>query len=167
MGKDYDKDVSFQKLFTLAKIDEVMTTDVVVIFHDDEFSLAEEKFIENNIFYLMVINRSHKLIGLISQKYLYKTHSPKKIMNQDMLGNEEVLVDGDTFYKKEVLDGYLLDQIMKKDPITLRPDNTIAEAILTMKHKNLGCIPIVNSKNEVLGALTHQEIINFSAQLLE
>ena len=43
------------------------------------------------------------------------------------------------------------------DPITLHPDATIGDALRIMKENKIGGIPIVDSKNRLVGILTTRE----------
>lgn len=44
------------------------------------------------------------------------------------------------------------------DPITLSPEATIAEAILIMREKGIGGIPIVEANNKLVGILTNRDM---------
>src|SRR5687768_12135473 len=44
------------------------------------------------------------------------------------------------------------------DPVTLRPDATIGEAIRMMKENKIGGIPIVDAANKLVGILTNRDI---------
>ena len=116
---------------------------------------------------MLVVDSNNKLVGLISQKYLYKVQSPRKLMNEEQAYVPGVLVDGDSVYNKEVLDGYILRQVMFKKPFTMSPEHTLAEAVLYMSSRNVSCIPVVDADHVVMGVVTNREIVNFIARILE
>ena len=155
------------------KINEVMTSPVVTIFEDEELSEAEEKFVIHKIFYLPVLSREHRLVGLISHKYLYKTQSPRKFIDPNLkfdpeiIFDPDILVEGDSYYSKETLDSYILRSIMNKNPSTLKEDDTVANALLTLGDRNVGCIVIVGDSRKVVGLVTHREIVNLFTRILK
>ena len=144
------------------KIKHIMNRQVVTINADDEFSEVQIKFTNDHVTHVVVIDSDKKVVGLISQKYLYRTQSPRKVVNEEMEYRPDLLRDGDdTFYTKEMLNSYILSHIMQKKPFCLLPEDTLAEAILHMANKKLSCIPIVDKENKIQGTLSHFEMINF------
>lgn len=45
-----------------------------------------------------------------------------------------------------------------QDPLTLGPDDTIAEALRLMKEHRIGGIPIVDAKHKLIGIVTHRDL---------
>ena len=155
-------------LFEMTKVKDIMRADVITVYEDDDFSEAEEKFTRYGINYLLVTSRDNQLVGVLSQKYIYKTQSPRKILGHEELDYDpNIIVDGDSFYDKESLDRYILRNIMGKNPFVLFPEDPITEAVFAMDKKNLGCIPIVDANNKVKGILTDKEIVRFLVQFLK
>ena len=155
-------------LFEMTKIQDIMRTPVITVYEDDDFSEAEEKFTHYGINYILVTNRENKLVGVLSQKYIYKTQSPRKILGHEELDYDpNIIVDGDSFYDKESLDRYILRNIMSKNPFVLSPEDSITDAVLAMDKKNLGCIPIVDEKNKVKGIVTDREVVRFLVQYIK
>jgi len=159
-------DQSLQELFAKVKISDVMNKLVVTIYEDEDLSLAQTKFINHGVTHLIVLNRRDELVGVLSQKYLYKTHSPRKIIGDRPTYDKSVIVDGDSFFDKTTLDKYILRTIMKKDPFAMRPQDTILHAIVEMSRLNLGCIPVINKNRSVTGVITSNEVIKFVAYIL-
>jgi len=159
---------SFFKLFLgRTKVKDIMRTPVITVDQDEDCSAVEEKFVRHQIYYLPVVDSEGKLAGLISHKYLYKAQSPRKMFGEEMSYDPDIIIDGDSFYKKETLDNFILQSIMKKDPFTLGPDNTVAEVVLNMSKRNIGCIPIIHPDRKVVGVITKQTIIDLAAQILK
>jgi predicted transcriptional regulator len=157
---------NLQELFSKVKIEDVMNKEVVSLYEDDDLSVAQVKFINHTISHLVVLNRRGQISGLISQKYLYKTHAPRKIINDSLAYDRNVILDGDSYYDKSSLDGYILRNVMKKDPFVMRPTDSVLSSIVEMSRQKLGCIPIVNKERSVVGILTSQEIVKFIAYVL-
>ena len=165
--KEYIKNV-----LSRIKTKEIMDTPVPTVFEDDELSDVQQKFITHKTFYLPVLTHNFTLAGLISQKYLYKTHSPRKFVDPEVkfdpeiVNARDIIVDEDSFYFRETLDSYILRNIMHKTPTTLSPDHTVAEALTLMGRKNIGCIIIVDKNQKVQGLLTHKEIVDLFVRLI-
>ena len=148
------------------KVDQVMAKNFVKVYEDDNVSEAQQKFVQYGVYYLIVVDHDEKLVGLLSRKYVYKAQSPRKIISEEMDYEPDLIIDGDSFYEKEVLDNYILRNIMLKHPFTLAAEETLSKAILNMVYRNIVCIPIVDKKNNVLGVLTYMEILEFLAKKL-
>ncbi|MBF0521677.1 MAG: CBS domain-containing protein [Candidatus Omnitrophica bacterium] len=163
----YKDDVAqIKKFFENIKLEEVMDKQVVTIREDADGSEAQVKFINNKINHLIVIDADKKVVGLISRKYLYKTQSPRKIMQEEMDYEPGIVIDGDSFYEKETLDNIILSNIMFRNPFTLGPQDKLAKAVKAMGERFIACIPIVDANQKVIGVITDLEVIRFIAKIL-
>ena len=149
--------------FKHVHIEDVMIKDPVVVLDTQNFSYAQELFVSKRIFYLPVVTKNKELRGVLTQKYVYKMRSPRKIIDSDMERAYDQIKDGDSFYEKRTLDGYILSSVMFKQPFTMNADQLVSEAILHFSQKNLGCIPIVEKNKRICGVLTNKEIMDFLA----
>ena len=146
------------------KIRDVMKTPVITIYEDDELSIAEEKFTVHGIAYLPVVDHSNQLVGLVSQKYLYKTQSPRRIIGHEEVDyNPGVIVDGESYYSKDTLDGYILRNIMRKNPLTLKESDSLLDAIQQMHNRVISCIPVIDNSKKIVGIMTIREVLDYLA----
>jgi CBS domain-containing protein len=51
------------------------------------------------------------------------------------------------------------EKIMIREPITASPEDTVARAMLTMTVKGIGGMPVVGHGGELLGMVTHRDLI--------
>ncbi len=156
--------VQMADTFNMIKVGDIMLSPAVSVKENDDFSAVQKKFLENHLPYVCVTDDGQKLVGTISQKYLYKAQSPRKIIGDNPDYDPDIIVDGDSFYSKEVLDSYILSQIMNHIPFTMKHDQSLKEAIINMATKHLGCIPIVDESNKLSGVVTEQLIIKYIAE---
>lgn len=157
----------FQEFLGKIKVGDVMKKEVVTLHEDDELSEAQEKFVTFRTSHICIVNNADKLVGLVSQKYLFKTQSPRKVISRDDMDYDpQLIVDGDTFYDRETLDSYILHHVMNKTPFTLTPDDPLTEAVVAMAKKNVGCIPVIDQNRKVKGILTDLVIVRFFASHL-
>ena len=148
------------------RMKDVMVTKVITIPEEDDLATAHEKFIVHGISYLCVVDASERLTGILSRKYLYRVQAPKRIIEGQNVYDKNILLDGDSYFDKEALEGFHLKTIMKRDPFSLGPDDSVATAIKNMSQKQIGCIPILDQNKKVVGVFTNQDVVNLMAQLL-
>ncbi len=148
-AKPSSASVPIRQLLKETKLSEVMAVPVITVNEGDEFHVVQEKFNSHDIRHLPVVDDTGGVIGLITQRDLYKVHSPRK------------LEDGGLYYDKEMLDNFILKNVMCKKPFTLRADNTLEEAMKAMIQSKFGCIPIVDSYRLPVGILTRIDILKF------
>jgi len=144
-----------RKVLQETKIKEIMAGPVISIHEDEPFSYVEEKFREHGIRHLPVIDKENKLVGLITQKDLYRIVPPRR------------LDDGSWHYDKEMLDNVILKSVMIPEPRTFRPEAPIADALLEMAQTKYGCFPIIDKEGMLCGIITQIDIIKIAAQILK
>src|ERR1039457_5332296 len=114
------------------KISEIMSSPVITVQETDNFALVQEKIALYDVRHLPVVNETGCIVGIITQRDLYQIHSPRR------------LDDGSWYYDKEALSQFLLKNVMVPKPFTLKPENSLYEAIVAMAEYKFGCIPIVD-----------------------
>ncbi|MDP8266763.1 MAG: CBS domain-containing protein [Candidatus Aceula meridiana] len=129
-------------------IKDIMTKNLITIGFNDPFSRVWDKIRTHKIRHIPVVNKSGELRGLISQRDLYRTVSPKKRIEDEGL-----------FYSKERLDEYLIEQVMTAEVCTLTPSHTVGCAMDIIVKKKYGCIPIVDEKGILVGIITPIDIL--------
>ena len=129
-----------------------MVTDPYVLNVDDHFSMVEEYFHLYNIRHLPVVDKDGILRGIISQRDLYRVRSPRRT------------IEGEDVYDRQELNGFILKNVMTKDPFTFHPNDTLDQAIDAMVTQKYGCIPIVNDENKLLGIVTQIDVLRAIAE---
>lgn len=56
-----------------------------------------------------------------------------------------------------------IDHVMTPDPITVGPETSAAAALWLMDAKGIRNLPVVGDDGRILGAMTHQAVINYLA----
>ena len=133
-------------------IKEIMTTDPVYIGVEEPFSRVWDKLSTNKIRHLPVVDPQRTVVGMVTQRELYRVISPRKTL------------EGDFVYSKEELDSFILRHVMKKDVIMLKPDDTLGEAISVMVNTKFGGIPIVDEEKRLVGIITQIDVLKAIAQ---
>ena len=154
MSEKHPEDPHIRAFFMKVRLSEIMIREVISLFDDDPFSLVEEKMRENCIRHLPVVDFQKKLVGIITQRDLYRTHTPRK---------DE---DGNWFYDKESLNEHVLKDAMTKSPVSLSPDDFLGTAVMLMVDNKYGCIPLVDDDGKLVGIVTQHDILKIPAGIL-
>lgn len=158
-GKDSDNqpslDQAIRDYLNQTKVQHIMSKDMVAIYEDEPFSHVPKKMEEYSIRHLPVVDRDRHLVGLITQRMMYKVKSPRKLM------------DGGWHYDEEMLNNIILKNVMQKDPFTLTPDRPLGEALMKVVYAKYGCIPIVDQMKRLQGIVTRNDILRVAANIYE
>ena len=152
MDLTHPEDYYIRLLLNKVKIAEIMNRKVISIREDEPFSRVEQKLREFNIRHLPVVNADGRLVGIITQRDLFRIQSPRR------------LEDGSWYYDPKSLDAYILTNVMTPNPTVLNPRDSLAQVILLMSDTKYGCIPIV--ENKLCGIITQYDIIKIAARIL-
>ena len=147
-------DFYIRRLLKETKLKAIMRTPVISVKQDEAFSTVADKFHDHNIRHLPVVDEINKLVGLITQRDFFRIHSPRRLM------------DGGEFYDKASLNQFILKNVMTKDPFTLTPEQSVADAVTAMAEFKYGCIPIVDKYRELQGIVTNTDILQIAADIL-
>ena len=127
----------------------IMSKPVITVKINEPFSHVEEKFRIKGIRHLPVIDDHDILVGLLTQRDLFRTVAPHK----DLEGNAS--------YDPEVLNRFILKNVMTKNPTTLTPNDSIEKAVRVMAENRYGCMPIVDPAMRLAGIITEIDILKF------
>ena len=154
MDLKHSEDYYVKILLNKVKISEIMTPKVITVNEHDRFSLVEEKMRSFHIRHLPVVDDDGKLVGILTQRDLYRAQSPRR------------LEDGTWYYDQNSLDSNILNVVMTKKPYSLNPEDSVAKAILVMAERKYGCIPIVQKDGVLCGIITQHDILKIAAQII-
>jgi len=129
-------------------LNEIMTKQVVTVNVADRFSVVEKRLRENKIRHLPVVDNKNRVVGLVSQRDLYRISPPRKTLEGDG-------------YDAEYLDGFILSNVMTPLVQTLGEQTALKEAVYLMADKKLGCIPVVDTDARLCGILTKTDVLKF------
>jgi CBS domain-containing protein len=125
-------------------VEQIMTSDVFTVHPEDLVNLAASLMDWEHLRYVPVEDQNGHLLGLLSFRSILRLMSR-----------------GQTHTSVPVRD------IMKKDPITIRPEASIFDAMKLMRERDIGCLPVVNAEGRLVGIITEHDFMDLSAALLE
>jgi len=132
---------------------QIMTREVASVHEDAPFSKVEQTFKLRHIRHLPVVDKNNKLVGIISERDLYRTVAPHK--------TEEGYL-----YDRSQLDEFILKFVMTANPFSLHPENTVKDALEAMAFRKYGCIPITDAAGLMVGIVTRTDILSYVAKNL-
>ena len=134
---------------------EIMVTKVVTAHARDPFSSVEKKLRIHKIRHLPVVDESGKLTGIITERDLNRTVSPR------------IAEDGSRYYDKIMLDSFILEHCMTPNPLALKPHSTLKDAVDIMATHKFGCIPIIMNDKTLVGIVTQIDILKFLSRWMK
>lgn len=125
-------------------VEQIMTTDVFTVHPEDLVNLAASLMDWEHLRYVPVEDQNGHLLGLLSFRAILR-----------------LMARGQTDAAVPVR------EIMTKEPITIRPEASIYEAMKLMRDQDIGCLPVVNAEGRLVGIITEHDFMELSAALLE
>jgi acetoin utilization protein AcuB len=130
---------------------DIMSARVVSVELDDTLEVVREIFDSAKFHHLVVIDTGGKLRGVISDRDLLRALSP-------YVGTPSENARDMATLKRRV------HQIMTRQPITLPPEATIADAINLFLEHRISCIPIVDKAFKPVGIVSWRDILKTMAR---
>lgn len=108
---------------------------------------AAEILSENNIRHAIVVDAEHHVVGVVSQRDILK-HFVQSMSSQARAGegNEENAP-------------WEVGSLIRRDPITVLPDVSLANAGLVLTSAKIGCLPVVDENKRLLGGLSIVDLL--------
>jgi acetoin utilization protein AcuB len=129
-----------------------MTRDVVTVEADTPFLEARLLLKEKNIRHLPVVDRG-KLIGVVTDRDV-KQAAPSGATTLDIYELNYLLL------KMKVRD------LVKGEPITIKPTNSVEKAALLMHDHKIGCLPVVDDAGNLVGMITETDLLEVMVEIL-
>lgn len=136
---------------TMTTVDGIMSGEVVSIDMDTSIRNAVEVCEDKRIRHLPVVDDQKQLAGLVTDRDLRHFMSPRIGTLSENNADRENL-------KRPV------HLIMVRNVVTASPGKSLAEAAELMLKHRVGCLPIVDADQHVVGILTKSDLIRHIAQ---
>jgi CBS domain-containing protein len=147
------EDYYLKILLKETKLKDIMTKNVISVRVNTPFADIPKILGDQRIRHLPVVNQENQLIGLITQRDLFKIQPPKK------------LIDGQWYYDKEDLADVVLERVMIRDVAVMNLDDSMGDALVNMVQNKFGCIPVVDQHKVLKGIITQYDILSVAAQI--
>jgi len=129
------------------QVGQFMTTDLFTVHPEDVVDLAASLMDWRHIRHVPVEDNDGRLVGLVSHRSLLR------IVGQGIKATDSGPV--------------AVKDIMIRDPMTVLPTTATLEAIDLMRKHKVGCLPVVEDGNRLVGIVTERDLIRVAAMLFE
>jgi acetoin utilization protein AcuB len=129
-----------------ARLSAVMTTRLVTVEVDDSLEVVKQIFDSVKFHHLLVVDSGKKLCGVISDRDLLRALSP-------YIGTASENARDTATLKRRV------HQIMTREPVTLPPEATLADAVKLFLEHRVSCIPVVGPGFKAVGILSWRDVL--------
>lgn len=126
-------------------VKDYMATDVITVDADESLRLAEDIMDMGRIRHLPVM-RAGKLVGIVSQRDLFRASL------STLLHHRRADVE---LFEHSVNIG----EIMSDKVVTVSPEIPLKEAAGIMLTKKIGCLPVVDENDSLLGLITETDVL--------
>ena len=126
-------------------VEEFMGRDLFTVQPHDIVSLVSEIMDWQKINYVAVENENGNLVGLVTSRLLLKHYKNSSLEDDEM--------------------PIPVKSLMIKNPITIRPEATIKEAMETLEKHGVGCLLVVKGKR-LIGIITAKNFLAITQRLL-
>ena len=125
---------------------DVMIPKVISVLITAPVSRVEEIMRRNKIRHITVVDKKGRLWGVISERELYK-HITLHVTPEGR------------YLEKSKMDEFILFHIMVKNPITVKPDDPLVRAVGIMAYEKVGCLPVMDEENNLVGIITPIDVL--------
>lgn len=131
-------------------IEQIMSKKLITLMIDDDLEKAKDLFENNNIHHILILDNK-KLVGVITDRDLYKHLSPA-------IGTAKETHKDTALLQKKI------HLIMNRNLITARKEISINKAVLLFNDNHISCLPIIDKNFAVVGIITWRDILKTVAQ---
>jgi CBS domain-containing protein len=131
---------------------DLMTKDVVSLEESETLQFVEQSMRALRFRHMPVVDRG-RLVGLISHRDVLR-YSASSLLPH---AKEQ------THY---LATKFLVRDVMTRDVATVAPDTPLLEVASRMQNGKLGCLPVVNGENALVGIITEADFVALCMRLL-
>jgi len=126
-------------------VKDYMSTEVITVELDESLRLAEDIMEMGRLRHLPVV-KGGKLAGIVTQRDLFRSSLSNLLLHQ----KSDIDIFEQSVNMKEIMNEKVL-------PVSL--DTPLKEAAAIMLSKKIGCLPVVDEENRLMGLITETDIL--------
>ena len=135
-----------------AKVKDVMTGEVVAVRKDASFKEMAARLREYRVSAFPVIDEDRRVIGVVSEADLLA----KEALNADRGGTLAAILH---HKELEKADGVTAGDLMTRDVVTVKPDDTVEQAARLMYHLQVKRLPVVDAGGYLVGIVSRADLL--------
>jgi len=132
---------------------DIMTRKVFVVAPGDSLENIEESMDRFRFRHLPVVDDQRRLVGLVSHRDILRA-SASSLSEMSDKRNE--------FIRKNAKVGSL----MHREPTTVAADADVRKSAMVMRGQRIGCLPVVDADDRVIGIVTEADYVSLAIELL-
>jgi CBS domain-containing membrane protein len=132
-------------------VSEVMTSDVVSVSEDDTLSALVQSMRAMRFRHTPVTD-GDRLVGLLTERDLLSASASSLLPSRE----------SDEFLQKR----FHVRDVMTRDVATVSPSTSLKQAGELMLKRRIGCLPVVDEKNVLVGIVTSSDFLELALSLL-
>lgn len=133
-------------------VGDIMLKDVVTTRATETVENAYRSMLEGRFRHMPVLGEGKKLVGIVSDRDLRNV----LVFINDAEGQKSIVGDRKLTVGK----------VMTRDPLRADPDDSVRTAVkLMIKHK-VGCLPVCDAEDRLLGIVTETDMLRLLEELL-
>ena len=133
-----------------ARVGEIMQRKIVTISAGERLSTVEDIMTLGGVRHMPVV-RGGQLVGVVSERDLLRV----SLSNLNQNGSDE---------RRAFLHAVEIERVMSGPPIVIAPTATIGEAARVMAERKIGCLPVVDHLDALVGLVTETDLLRYFAR---
>ena len=131
---------------------DIMSKDVVTLDETETLEFVEESMRALRFRHMPVVDQG-RLVGLVSHRDVLRVSASSLLPE----ANQQTKYLAKKFFVRDV---------MTRNVVTVQPDTPLLEVASRMRNGKLGCVPVVNGENTLVGIITEADFVELCARLL-
>lgn len=158
--------INMEKLLK-KQVSEFMTKKVFAVKPEESIKKVFKLMDEHGILGLPVVDDDNAVVGIVTESDLISHFTTLKTPRSVSILGSIVYLDNLKDFNKSLKDhcAELVKDVMTTDVVTLMHNATLHEAINMMAENQLGRLPVIGEKGELVGILTRTDIVHEIAKL--
>lgn len=134
-------------------VKDLMRRPVVCARVHDSMSIVEALMTAHGLRHLPVVDAAGSIVGVVSHRDV-------------LAASLSTVADLTSPERSTFSDTVQVFEIMRPAPVTISPHASAASAGKIMLERRLGCVPVVDEHNKVVGIVTESDFVRFALGLL-
>jgi len=131
---------------------DIMSKDVVTLEESESLEFVEESMRALRFRHMPIVDRG-RLVGLISHRDVLRVSASSLLPEAEQ-------------QTRYLTKKFFVRDVMTRNVATAHPDTPLLEVATLMRKAKLGCVPVVDGENVLVGIITEADFVNLSVRLL-
>ncbi len=133
------------------RVEEIMQRQVVQISAGERLSTLKDIMTLGGVRHMPVV-RGGKLVGVVSERDLLRA----SLSNLIEFGSEQ---------RRAFLHAVEITRVMSEPPVVISADASVEEAARTLAERKIGCLPVLDADEKLVGLVTETDVLRYFAGL--